>query len=62
MNAVAKNGETPDAMRVRTRAELVHLIRKLRWMGMDDEAMRMEAALAGTSGEEPVLAAEVNTD
>jgi hypothetical protein len=52
MNAVARNGAAPDATHVG----------KLRWMGMDDEAMRMEAALAGTCGEEPVLAAEVNTD
>jgi hypothetical protein len=29
-----------------TTADLVHLVRKFRWMGMEDEAMRVQAALA----------------
>ena len=29
-----------------TKADLVHLVRKFKWMGLDDEAMRVQAALA----------------
>ena len=29
-----------------TTANLVHLVRKFKWMGMDDEAMRVQTALA----------------
>jgi hypothetical protein len=29
-----------------TTADLVHLVRKFRWMGMEDEAMKVQTALA----------------
>jgi hypothetical protein len=29
-----------------TTADLVHLVRKFRWMGMEDEAIRVQTALA----------------
>jgi hypothetical protein len=35
---VSSQHQTPD--------ELIHLIRKLRWMGMEDEAKIVEAQLA----------------
>jgi hypothetical protein len=34
---------------------LIKLIRKLRWMGMDDEVKRVQSTLAARSGRERVL-------
>jgi hypothetical protein len=42
--------------------ELIKLLRKLRWMGLDAEAERMEAALRGASPADSVLAAPHDTD
>jgi hypothetical protein len=49
-------------MENRTPAELVHLVCKLRWMGLDDEAARMEALLAEVRSAGSVLAGPVDTD
>ena len=45
-----------------TASQLVKRIRKLRWMGMDDEAKRLEAALDRIDHAECVLAAPRDTD
>jgi hypothetical protein len=45
-----------------TPSQLVKRIRKLRWMGMEDEAKRLQAALGRIEHEECVLAAPRDTD
>jgi hypothetical protein len=45
-NLVEVPEESDIGLHHRTADELVHLIRKLRWMGMDDEAEVMQAQLA----------------
>jgi hypothetical protein len=63
MNAAGGNHGISDAsLRDRTPAELVHLIRKLRWMGLDDEAARLEALLAEVPSGGSVLAGPIDTD
>jgi len=42
--------------------ELIKLLRKLRWMGMEEEALRTEAALRAVSPADSVLAAPHDTD
>ena len=42
--------------------ELIKLIRKLRWMGMEEEAERAETALRGISPADSVLATPSDTD
>ena len=42
--------------------ELIKLIRKLRWMGMEEEAERAETALRGISPADSVLATPADTD
>jgi hypothetical protein len=42
--------------------ELIKLIRKLRWMGMEEEAERAETALRGVSPADIVLATPSDTD
>jgi len=48
----------------RTPNELIHLIRKLRWMGMADEATAVETQLAacGVSPGDNVIAGPRDTD
>jgi hypothetical protein len=46
----------------RTSREVVELIRKLRWIGMEGEAERLEVALRHTSGTDCVLAVPRDTD
>jgi hypothetical protein len=45
-----------------TASQLVKRIRKLRWMGMEDEAKRLQSALDRIEHEECVLAAPRDTD
>ena len=58
----------PDALDMRTQRrtadDLVHLIRKLRWIGMDDEAEAMQAQLADcrVPPRESVIASPRDTD
>ena len=42
--------------------ELIKLIRKLRWMGMEEEAERAETALGGISPAYNVLSTSPDTD
>ena len=42
--------------------ELIKLIRKLRWMGMEEEAARAETALGCLSPADRVLVTPVDTD
>ena len=54
--------QNPPDMSARQQAnELIKLIRKLRWMGMEEEAERAETALGGTSPVDGVLATLVDT-
>lgn len=46
----------------RTLNELVRLIRKLRWMGMDGEAARIEDTLSQTTHADSVVADPTDTD
>jgi hypothetical protein len=63
MNATAGSYGMSDArLRDRTPAEIMHLIRKLRWMGLDEEAARMEALLAELPHAETVLGGPIDTD
>jgi hypothetical protein len=63
MSATARSYGRSDAGRQDlTPNELVHLIRKLRWMGVNDEAARLEARLAEASPTESVLAGPIDTD
>jgi hypothetical protein len=63
MNATSGNHGMSDAsLRARSPAELIHLVRKLRWMGLDEEAARMEALLAELPRAESVLAGPIDTD
>jgi hypothetical protein len=63
MNATAgTHGMSDASLREKSPAELIHLIRKLRWMGLDEEAARMEALLAELPRAESVLAGSIDTD
>jgi hypothetical protein len=54
----------PDASAQQQANELIRLIRKLRWMGMDEEAKKIQAELAQCSVEpaDSVLATSRETD
>jgi len=63
MNATAGNhGISNASLQDLTPNELVHLIRKLRWMGLNDELARMEAQLAQASRIESAPAGPIATD
>ena len=48
----------------RTPNELIHLIRKLRWMGMEDEASIVQAQLAAcrVPADDNVIGGPIDTD
>jgi hypothetical protein len=46
----------------RTASELVKRIRKLRWMGMEEEAQQLQIALCRLQHADTVLAAPPDTD
>ena len=52
----------PETSERETARQLVKRIRKLRWMGMEDEAKRLQAALDRIDHAECVLAAPRDTD
>jgi len=52
---------TPDPLKRQNR-EIVRRIRKLRWLGMDQEARRLEATLHRIPSGEHVLLLPANTD
>ena len=54
--------ESPDMSARRKADELIKLIRKLRWIGMEKEAQRAETALGSMSPADSVLATPVDTD
>jgi len=55
--------EPPDvSAEQRESNELIKRIRKLRWMGMESEAERLQVALAGASRIDSVVAQPLETD
>jgi hypothetical protein len=65
MEKSLKQQKPPEvAAEQRTSNELIKLIRKLRWMGMEEEAERVQTELAqsGTRPADSVLAASRETD
>jgi hypothetical protein len=63
MNATAGSYKMSNAsLRDLTPNEVIHLIRKLQWMGLTDEAARLEAPLAEVSCADSVLAGPIDTD
>ena len=55
--------ERPDtAVAERTSSELVHLIKKLRWAGMQEEAERIQTLLRGIDPAATLLAGPWDTD
>ncbi len=65
METLLRQQECPDVSTEQRRSsELVKRIRKLRWMGLEGEARRMQVqlALCGGAGADSVLAAPPETD
>jgi hypothetical protein len=55
-------GEQPVCTEDRAARQLVRRIRKLRWLGMDKEARRLEATMSRMPLGEVVLLLPANTD
>jgi hypothetical protein len=56
-------GERPEvALAERTPTELVKLIKKLRWMGMEEEAARIQILLRRIDAAATLLAGPCDTD
>jgi hypothetical protein len=64
MEMSSKQQKPPERSAQQRANELIHLIRKLRWMGMEEEAERVETELAhcGDPPADSVLAASRETD
>jgi hypothetical protein len=63
MGPSARKERRPDVVGEQQAAcDLVKRIRKLRWMGMEDEAERLQVELRRTQQADTVLAAPVDTD
>jgi len=62
MEISLKQLKPPDMLARQQANELAKLIRKLRWMGMEEEAERAETALGGISPAYNVLATPSDTD
>ena len=65
MGILRSNPKSPDAsVERRASNDLIQLIRKLRWMGMDDEAKRVQTELKqrDVPAEDSVLARPRDTD
>lgn len=54
--------EKPVVSSQRDQVDLVKRIRKLRWIGMQEEAARLEAALSGAATDHAVIAERPDTD
>lgn len=55
--------ERPEvALAERTPSELVNLIKKLRWIGMDEEALRIQALLRRADAAATLLSGPWDTD
>ena len=59
-----KHQKPPDGSAQQQANELIRLIRKLRWMGMEEEAKRVQAEVAqcGVEPADSVLATSRETD
>jgi hypothetical protein len=63
MEMLPRQQERPDvSIEQRRSSELVKLVRKLRWMGMEADAERVESTLSGLSPADSVLVAPHETD
>jgi hypothetical protein len=63
MGPTTRKVPRPDvAHEQRAACDLVKRIRKLRWMGMEEEAERLQAELRRSKQSDSVLAAPVDTD
>ena len=62
METPLERQKPPDISPSQRANELIKLIRKLRWMGMEEEAERAETALRGISPADSVLATPSDTD
>jgi hypothetical protein len=63
METILRQQERPDvSIEQRRSSELVKRIRKLRWMGLEGEAERVETVLTSISPTDWVLAAPHETD
>jgi hypothetical protein len=62
METPLERQKPPDISPSQRANELIKLIRKLRWMGMEEEAERAETALGGVSPADIVLATPSDTD
>jgi hypothetical protein len=63
MEMLAKQQELPDVSADQRAAnELIKRIRKLRWMGMEGEARRLQIKLTGASRIDSVIAESRETD
>jgi hypothetical protein len=63
MGPLARNERRPDvAGEQKAACDLVKRIRKLRWMGMEEEAERLQVELRGIRQADSVLAAPADTD
>jgi hypothetical protein len=62
METPLERQKPPDILPRERANELIKLIRKLRWMGMEEEAKRAETALGGASPADSVLATPSDTD
>ncbi len=62
MEAPHEQQKRPDVSARQQANELIKLIRKLRWMGMEEEAERVQSALRGGPPADSVVAAPHDTD
>lgn len=63
MNANFDDGEIPDvSLELRASDEIVKRIRKLRWMSLEDETVRLAQLLAQMPHSLTVLGAPLDTD
>jgi hypothetical protein len=62
MEISLKQLKPPDMSACQQANELIKLIRKLRWMGMEEEAERAETVLGGISPAYNVLSTPSDTD
>jgi hypothetical protein len=58
----SRRHDEPPEVEQRTATELAKRIRKLRWMGMEEEARRLQAELSRIENSDSVLAAPHDTD
>jgi hypothetical protein len=63
MNTFVRQQELPDvSVEQRASNEMIKLIRKLRWMGMESEAERLQITLRGVPHGDSVVAQPHETD